>query len=638
MTVNAAPTISGNAPICIGSTLQLTGSGTPNGSTPWSSANTAVATVDNSGVVTGVSAGSSVITYTNSAGCQATTAVTVNNLFILLGVTTICGTSTITLTGSGAPALTSPWTSSNTGAATVDNSGNVTGAGAGTATITYTNSNGCQASQVVTVNANPTISGVIPVCVSGTIQLTGSGTVNPTTPWTTSNAGVATISNTGLVTAIASGTVTITYFDINGCQNTSSVTVASAPVINPIPDQTICESYALPGITGSNLTPGVSYWSGSGGTGTQMSAGNVISTTSTIYIYDMNGSCSDEESFIITIIQAPTLDVASDLSACASYTLPVITGLDLTGNEAYYSDSQANSGTLISGPITSTQTVWIYDGTGTCADEISFVVIINSVPSAAISGGGTYCQGDAVNNILVDLVGIPDWTVNYTLNGSAQTATGSSTPISLGNTPGTYVLVDLTDSACTATLTGTQTISITSTPNSPTAGTDAEYCLTGTFADITASGNGGTLTWYNNPSLTTSIGSGSTFAPQSTPGVTTYYVTETVSGCEGPASTVQITLIECDIAVPTAFTPNADGAHDTWELINLDNAYPNNIVRIYNRWGNILFESEQGKYNSNVWDGSYKGEILPVGSYYFIIELNNDDKESITGTVTIVLQ
>jgi gliding motility-associated-like protein len=90
--------------------------------------------------------------------------------------------------------------------------------------------------------------------------------------------------------------------------------------------------------------------------------------------------------------------------------------------------------------------------------------------------------------------------------------------------------------------------------------------------------------------------------------------------------------------VPTACTPNGDNAHDTWELINLDEAYPDNVVRVYNRWGNILFESIPGDYNANVWDGTYKGEVLPVGSYYFIIELNNDEQESITGTVTIILE
>jgi hypothetical protein len=77
ITVNALPTITGTLSVCEGGTTQLTGSGTAASSTPWVSSNTAVATISNTGLVTGVIAGTSTITYTNSNSCQATATVIV---------------------------------------------------------------------------------------------------------------------------------------------------------------------------------------------------------------------------------------------------------------------------------------------------------------------------------------------------------------------------------------------------------------------------------------------------------------------------------------------------------------------------------------------------------------------------------
>ena len=45
-----------------------------------------------------------------------------------------------------------------------------------------------------------------------------------------------------------------------------------------------------------------------------------------------------------------------------------------------------------------------------------------------------------------------------------------------------------------------------------------------------------------------------------------------------------------------------------------------NVVFVYNRWGNKVFESIQGNYNQMPWDGTFNNEPLPVASYYYIIE------------------
>jgi uncharacterized protein YjdB len=76
VTVNPNPSITGSGNVCVGNTLQLTGSGVPAANTPWVSGTPAIGSVSNNGLFTALSAGTSVVTYTNLDGCSASTTVT----------------------------------------------------------------------------------------------------------------------------------------------------------------------------------------------------------------------------------------------------------------------------------------------------------------------------------------------------------------------------------------------------------------------------------------------------------------------------------------------------------------------------------------------------------------------------------
>jgi gliding motility-associated-like protein len=202
-----------------------------------------------------------------------------------------------------------------------------------------------------------------------------------------------------------------------------------------------------------------------------------------------------------------------------------------------------------------------------------------------------------------------------------------------GGTPGTiYGVMYTTTGACPSNL--VQQVTAYSLPFAPNAGTDITYCSSDFFDDMTANGGAGIFKWYDEAGSL--IGVGSLMQPYDLVGVNSYYVSETMNGCEGPLSIVVITVEECDILIPTAFTP-AGYPNSVWEILNLDNVYPNNVVQIYNRWGSLIYESEPGKYDLNPWDGSYKGELQPVSSYYYIIEFNDKNNESAKGTVTLIL-
>ena len=88
--------------------------------------------------------------------------------------------------------------------------------------------------------------------------------------------------------------------------------------------------------------------------------------------------------------------------------------------------------------------------------------------------------------------------------------------------------------------------------------------------------------------------------------------------------------------IPTAFTPNNDGDNDVWELPYIDILFPENQVFVYNRWGNLLYTSKKGAYATQAWDGNFEGKPLPVGSYFYVIEFNDEDYPKATGQVSVI--
>jgi gliding motility-associated-like protein len=90
-------------------------------------------------------------------------------------------------------------------------------------------------------------------------------------------------------------------------------------------------------------------------------------------------------------------------------------------------------------------------------------------------------------------------------------------------------------------------------------------------------------------------------------------------------------LIE-GIKFANAITPNNDGENDTWELEDIE-AFPDATVFIYDNAGRIVFKSRQGY---NPWDGTFNGQALPMGTYYYVIDLH-DGINVYKGTVTIIL-
>lgn len=105
----------------------------------------------------------------------------------------------------------------------------------------------------------------------------------------------------------------------------------------------------------------------------------------------------------------------------------------------------------------------------------------------------------------------------------------------------------------------------------------------------------------------------------------------------------ELTTDEEEVDVVNVITPNGDGVHDVLEIRGLSN-YPNNTVRIYNRWGVMVFQTKSYNTNGNVFDGTSQGRVtvdqdnkLPVGTYFYVIDYqdNGGSTKQLTGYIYI---
>jgi len=114
--------------------------------------------------------------------------------------------------------------------------------------------------------------------------------------------------------------------------------------------------------------------------------------------------------------------------------------------------------------------------------------------------------------------------------------------------------------------------------------------------------------------------------------VGSYLVTITdANNCETKDSIVVTSIKESCLHVYNTLTPNGDGKNDTWIIDGIEN-FPNCSVKIFNQWGNLVYEHE-GYYEN--WDGTKNGRLLPAATYYYILDLGTGE-DVLKGDITII--
>jgi gliding motility-associated-like protein len=117
--------------------------------------------------------------------------------------------------------------------------------------------------------------------------------------------------------------------------------------------------------------------------------------------------------------------------------------------------------------------------------------------------------------------------------------------------------------------------------------------------------------------------------PVSSPKNTITYALKvaTNKGCIDTAS-VKV-IYGLDVYIPKTFSPNGDKINDTWVIEGIEN-YRKHSVKLFDRFGQIILNTN----NYQAWDGRKNGENVPIGTYYYIVQLDAT-MQAITGFVTI---
>ncbi len=230
--------ISGPSAVCAGSTVTLS-SATAGGT--WSGSTSFAAVSPYSGLVTGITAGSTVLTYTVYNGCGS--AYNTQSISIISTPSTpgpISGPAVLCL-GVISPYTDTTsagiWSTSNTAIATIDSfSGRATGIAVGSVVITYLVSNSCGSSyntRAISVGTIPTVTGIIgggiAACPGVAVSLFDSTHYGT---WSSSNTAIAVVTAAGVVTGASSGVAFISYTVTNSCGSSSAFTSVT---IHPLP-------------------------------------------------------------------------------------------------------------------------------------------------------------------------------------------------------------------------------------------------------------------------------------------------------------------------------------------------------------------------------------------------------------------
>ena len=368
VTVNAlpVPAISGTLAFCSGANSNLN-AGPGFSSYLWNTGAT-------SQVLNVTTPGNYVVTVTNPSGCSASTnaVVTVNALPVpnITGPTAFCqGTNTTLNAGFFAGYL---WSN---GATTPT----ITVANANTFTVTVTNANGCTGSdaQAVTVNPNP-----VPVMAGNSVCQGQTSAFTPGPGYSSylwSNGSTASTINVG-----AAGPYTVTITDAFGCLGSTSASL----VVNPIPSPAISGTTAFCQGQNSNLNAGGGFSSYLWNTGATTQALNV--TTAGNYIVTVSNAfgCTSSTNTLVTVNPLPAPAISGPTAICIGNSATLNAG----GGFANYLWSNGSTTQTINVSNSGSFTVTVTSNAG-CVGSASSSVVVNLLPTPAISGVTTICQG-----------------------------------------------------------------------------------------------------------------------------------------------------------------------------------------------------------------------------------------------------
>ena len=428
----------------------------------------------------------------------------------------------------------------------------------------------------------------------------------------------------------------MTIADGAGCDTTYAFTIAPFMPITPVAtvQQVACNG-ACNGSIDLAVTGGVGsltyLWTPDPGTGSGTpNVSSLCPDNWTLTITDVAG-CDTTVSYSIT--EPPALNVAVDTvidATCNSASDGAIS-ISITGGVPGYTLAWTGPGGYtssdedISGLMPGSYEVTVTD-LNNC--QITSTIIVGSQHSVIADAGPDRVE---CSDVMVTLDGSTSQGATSFQWVDGQGAVISTDPTTaLGSLPdGTYTYVlNVSNGICSDA--DTVTITVLPLPIAD-AGADRSIYLQGTtvLGGSPSGPVGSTFAWQpdsllDHPDMPN---------PTANVSVTTWFVLSVVGpdGCISVDS-VLVTVVP-EVKVPSGFTPNGDGYNDTW-MLDFAGLFPDLEVEVFNRWGESLFRSVG---YTKPWDGRYDGKLVPMGTYYYVIDLHDERfPDALTGPLTVI--
>ena len=428
----------------------------------------------------------------------------------------------------------------------------------------------------------------------------------------------------------------------NACIRTDTVLINVLPIPAPDagPDQFLCDTNAAT-LAAQTLGFGTGTWTILSGPGslsnpndsTAVLSGLQVATTILEWRVD-NGSCDGADTVEITVNDPPSnADAGSDQSLCdqPDFTLAAIppavgTGTWTSLGTAILADSSDPATTASGLSVGFNDFVWTVSQP-LCQDRIDTVTIeVVALPFVEAGPDFTICEGDSLSLIGLPFTGMGLWSDQA---GTANFSHPDSNVTSVSNLVNGQNIFYLTvvDGPCQAE--DSTMVQVDQLPTQANAGPDqiVPDNFTSLEGNIPSVGSG---VW------TVILGDGSladpTLASSEVSDLTlgSNELVWTISNGVCPSTSDSVRIEILDLLIPTGFSPNNDGRNDTWVVRGGQN-YGTVRVQIFNRWGNLVFNSDNYQ---NDWNGlSNNGAELADDTYYYIVNLG--DGQEFNGYVVI---
>lgn len=311
--------------------------------------------------------------------------------------------------------------------------------------------------------------------------------------------------------------------------------------------------------------------------------------------------CSLTDSVVVTFLPPSGFSLGADTTYCGNFTRILSTGSPST-----------NWSTGATGPqitITTPGIYWATDNNQCFSATDTIQISQLSAPALALPADTGFCPGDSVMLSVAGAASIL-WSTGATGNSIYVTTEGVYW-VEGFDIPGCIVRDSVNVSAQTAPVFA--------------LGTDTSFCGSGGLALRTGIIDA-QYQWQDNSTLPEFV------VTQSG----TYSVTVT-NACGSATDEVNVNFMSngCQLAIPTAFSPNGDGINDQFRAISFC-PVGRFSMHVYNRWGELVYESDD---ITEGWSGVFRKHQQPLGVFVYYIEYFNDcsqQMEKQVGNVTLV--